>query len=233
MHYYQFNIADYRKDTVHLTPLEHYIYRTLIDWYYLDEKPIPNETEWVLRRLGLGLKDNENLQNVLSDFFINIENQWHHTRIDSEIINYHSNAEKNRRNGKLGGRPLKTQSVILGNPIKSENNPNQEPRTNNHKPKTNIKYIPQIPAELLSDFMAIRKAKRLGEVTKTAFAGLQREAEKAGLSVEQAITISVERGWGSFKASWDWQDKPSRQNQREADKQWFIGEQLIIEKEVK
>lgn len=137
MHYYQFNIADYRKDTAHLSPIEHYIYRTLIDWYYLDEKPIPNETEWVLRRLRLGLNDEEILLNVLSDFFVRQENYWHHLRIDSEISQYHANLEKNRRNGKLGGRPKKTQSVILANPNQSQKKANQELITN--KPITNTK----------------------------------------------------------------------------------------------
>ena len=53
MHYYKFNIADYRKDTTHLSMLEHGIYRTLIDWYYLDEKPIPLDVEMVARRMRL------------------------------------------------------------------------------------------------------------------------------------------------------------------------------------
>lgn len=84
------------------------------------------------------------------------------------------------------------------------------------------KFKPPIPAELLADFMAIRKAKRLGEVTKTAFQGIEREATNARLTVEQAITIAVERGWGSFKASWDWQDKPTKADQRKQDEQWFV-----------
>jgi hypothetical protein len=42
--------------------------------------------------------------------------------------------QRNKNNGKLGGRPKKTQSVISGLPDKSQNNPNQEPITNNHKP---------------------------------------------------------------------------------------------------
>ena len=40
MHYYQFNIGDYRRDTSHLSLLEHGIYRQLIDTYYLSEKPL-------------------------------------------------------------------------------------------------------------------------------------------------------------------------------------------------
>jgi uncharacterized protein YdaU (DUF1376 family) len=146
MHYYQFNIADYRKDTAHLASIEHYIYRTLIDWYYLDEKPIPNETQLVLRRLCLGSDHVENLLNVLNDFFKLTENGWEQSRIEQEIAIYHANADKNRRNGALGGRPKKindldnlekpnkTQSVILANPSETQINPNQELITNNHKP---------------------------------------------------------------------------------------------------
>ena len=51
MHYYQFNIADYRKDTAHLSLLEHGVYRQLLDWYYISEEPIPKETQVVFRRL--------------------------------------------------------------------------------------------------------------------------------------------------------------------------------------
>lgn len=134
MHYYQYNIADYRKDTAHLTPIEHYIYRSLMDWYYLDEQPIPKITQVVIRRLGLGLEQEPNLLNVLSDFFVLEENGYHQGRIDKEIAAYHSKAEKNKVNGMQGGRPKKTQSVILDNPSESQNNPNHKPLTNNHKP---------------------------------------------------------------------------------------------------
>lgn len=135
MHYYQFNIADYRKDTYHLTPIEHYIYRTLIDWYYLDEQPIPKITQVVSRRLGLGSDMEPNISNVLKDFFIEHENGWHHKRIDQEINEYHNQCDKNKTNGKLGGRPKKTQVVTSGNPKLTEANPTIT-LTTNYKPLT-------------------------------------------------------------------------------------------------
>ena len=135
MHYYKFNIADYRKDTSHLSTIEHGIYRQLIDWYYLDEKPIPLETQVVSRRLRLGSElEFLSLQNVLSDFFKEGKTGYIHKRIEVEIKDYHEQAEKNKNNGKLGGRPKKTQSVIYGLPDESQNNPNHKPITNNHKP---------------------------------------------------------------------------------------------------
>ena len=143
MHYYKFNIADYRKDTTHLSPIEHYIYRSLIDWYYLDEKPIPKETQSVIRRLCLGSDMVNLLENVLADFFKYTENGYVHKRIENEIIEYNDNAVKNKQNGKKGGRPakpytepVKTQSVTDGNPNESQINPNHKPLTINQEPLT-------------------------------------------------------------------------------------------------
>ena len=144
MHYYSFNIADYKKDTAHLKPMEHYIYRSLIDLYYLDENPIPLKTHSVMRRLCLATHEEEKmLLDVLNDFFEECEDGFYHKRISNEIGKYQSNAEKNRENGKKGGRPAKkkpkiTQSVNDGLPLESELKPNQEPLTTNQEPVTNI-----------------------------------------------------------------------------------------------
>lgn len=148
MHYYDFHIADYRKDTQHLSPIEHYIYRSLIDWYFLDESPITQNNPTVIRRLSLGsTPDAEALINgVFSDFFESKDGFWHHHRIDSMLADYHARADVNRQNGKKGGRPPKkeaetpkiepneTQSVNFANPTESESNPNQQPVTKNQQP---------------------------------------------------------------------------------------------------
>lgn len=157
MHYYQFNIKDYRKDTAHLLPIEHYIYRQLIDWYYLDEREIPKETQSVMRRLGLVSENKPDLLNVLNDFFFETETGWKHKRIEEEIANYHARVQANRDNGKKGGRPKKqqvtknrkpkkTQSVNFANPAKSEKNPNQEPITNNQEDKEKTKGKKKSPS---------------------------------------------------------------------------------------
>jgi len=134
MHYYQFNIADYRKDTVHLSLIEHAIYRELIDQYHLDETPIPLETQSVIRRLRLvSESDIAAFNNVLSDFFDKCTDGWHHKRVDQDIVEYRAMAAKNKANGKLGGRPKKTQSVSTGNPLVTQTKGNQEPITNNQE----------------------------------------------------------------------------------------------------
>ena len=144
MHYYQFHIADYRKDTAHLSPIEHYIYRTLIDLYHMDEAPITTDKRRCLRLLTLNEKDHgDSLDNVLADFFTLTDEGWRHSRVDANIAEYHANADKNRENGKKGGRPRKnpvgSQSVSSENPVGTQSqptgNPNErQPITNNQKP---------------------------------------------------------------------------------------------------
>ena len=49
--------------------------------------------------------------------------------------------------------------------------------------------------------MAIRKAKR-APMTPTALVGILREANKAHITLEQALEHCCERGWQGFKADW-------------------------------
>lgn len=58
-----------------------------------------------------------------------------------------------------------------------------------------------VPAEVFADFLTIRKAKR-APLTATALAGIRREADKVGVSLEQALTVCCERGWVGFRADW-------------------------------
>jgi DNA-binding transcriptional regulator YhcF (GntR family) len=61
--------------------------------------------------------------------------------------------------------------------------------------------LAQLPASLVSDFLEIRKAKK-SPLTQTAVDGIQREAEKAGISLEDAIRACCEFGWAGFNAGW-------------------------------
>jgi hypothetical protein len=61
--------------------------------------------------------------------------------------------------------------------------------------------IPDVDPNVVADFLKIRKAKR-APLTETALAGIQREATKAGVTLEQALRTCCERGWSGFKADW-------------------------------
>ena len=61
-----------------------------------------------------------------------------------------------------------------------------------------------ITGQLADDFITLRKAKK-APITETALKGFQSEADKAGISICEAVSITIERNWQGFNASWDWQ----------------------------
>ena len=139
MHHYPFHVGDYIRATAHLDIVEDCIYRRLIDLYMETELPIPNETQQVIRRLRLG-SSGLILETILKEFFtLEADNCWHNSRCDQEISEYKRLATVSRINGKLGGRPKKTQQVILDNPDLTQQEPSGlQPRTTNHEPIRDI-----------------------------------------------------------------------------------------------
>ena len=136
MHYYSFHVSDYIHDTAHLSIYEDVVFRRLLDLYYTSEKPIPNKTQEVSRRIRMN-EHTQVVQLILEEFFdFDSERDcWFHKRCDKAIADYQAKAERNREVGKLGGRPKSNPNA---NPQEtqtvSKHNPNQEPITNNHKP---------------------------------------------------------------------------------------------------
>lgn len=55
--------------------------------------------------------------------------------------------------------------------------------------------------QVWQDFRKLRERLR-APITATAMAGIQREADKAGISLETALVTCCERGWRGFKADW-------------------------------
>ena len=58
-----------------------------------------------------------------------------------------------------------------------------------------------VSVQTAEDYLTIRKAKRL-PLTKTALLQIQAEANKAGLTLEQALVYAIGNGWASFRAEW-------------------------------
>lgn len=158
MHYYSFNIGDYRRRTNNFTLLEHGIYRQLIDEYYLDESPLPIELKKLYRKIGAKSEEEKQIiKELLEDFFTLDTDGYQHVHCNEVIAEYHAKSLKNKENGKKGGRPKKNpeeseinpvglSGLPIANPNESESNPNQEPLTINNKPVTN-----KIPYQLIAD----------------------------------------------------------------------------------
>lgn len=101
MHSYSFHIGDYRSDTVHLGIVEHYIYRSLIDLCFLNERPLENN----LRKLGrlIRLEDEsqyETLKNILDEFFVLTDDGYINKRVSDELSQIYEKSEKARESAK-------------------------------------------------------------------------------------------------------------------------------------
>jgi uncharacterized protein YdaU (DUF1376 family) len=202
MHYFNFHIGDYISHTLHLSCEEDLAYRRLLDMYYDTEKPIPNDIPWVSRRLRMG---SEVVESVLKEFFELTQDGYRNRRADLEIREYQGFIDKQKRNGRLGGRPSKTHGLPTANPNITQKKPNQEPITNNHKPikdKATVVATPDgVSSEVWDSFVKQRKAKK-AQITDLVIKGIQSEANKAGWTLEAALQEIVIRNWQSFKADW-------------------------------
>lgn len=65
-----------------------------------------------------------------------------------------------------------------------------------------------VSIKVWADFLKLRKTLK-APVTETALNGIIREAGKVGYSLEQALTVCVERSWRGFNADWI-SDKPQQ-----------------------
>lgn len=75
-------------------------------------------------------------------------------------------------------------------------------KTTTENKRTSPPTIPGVPEELVTEWKDVRKARRAGPISQTVIDAIHREAGKAGITAEEAIRYSVERGWQGFKASW-------------------------------
>lgn len=85
-----------------------------------------------------------------------------------------------------------TQSVI---------EPSKEPSGEEYARSRAYPRPDSVPETVWSDFLKVRRAKK-APVTELAMTGLQREADRAGLTLAQALTVCCEQNWQGFKATW-------------------------------
>ena len=101
----------------------------------------------------------------------------------------------------------------------TDNNTNYKNTTDQNNKKTTQKSESEILLErfgitgqLAKDFIAHRKTKR-GAISETQLSRLQKQADKAGISICEVVEICIERNWQGFNASWDWRDEKLRTSQ--------------------
>lgn len=222
MNYYPFHIGDYASATRHLTWDEDMAYRRLIDAYYTREAPIPTDLRQAHRLvMATTPEQREAVNTVLTEFFTETPDGWINSRCDAEITAFRTKSEKATQSAQARWRNAKampTQSERNANAsqtacerIENEcegNAPNTNTNTNisttnvvDSRKRNVVKKPVDVSQEVWDSFSAIRKAKR-APISQIAIDGISREADKAGVTLEQALTVCCERGWQSFKAEY-------------------------------
>ncbi|HHF5159193.1 TPA: helix-turn-helix domain-containing protein [Haemophilus influenzae] len=141
---------------------------------------------------------------------------------DGSISNlYFLHLEQGSENFALGGEniSLGSENFALGgseniSPITSHSlEPVNEPKKTTQKSESEILLERfGITGQLAKDFIAHRKTKR-GAISETQLSRLQKQADKAGISICEVVEICIERNWQGFNASWDWRDEKLRTSQ--------------------
>jgi uncharacterized protein YdaU (DUF1376 family) len=226
MNYYQHNIGDFAILTQGLDLESVGIVIRVIDRMMSTEKPI--KTQWV--SLAFPKETQEKAICILESLFEETEEGWVHPILMGQIEQYQRNAQKNRENGKKGGRPRKSETQPKPSGFSEETQTeaketltiNQEPV--NHKPTiedTRTESAPRVKEQLVkpegvseqtwTDWQAL-KQKLCKSCTQRMVNAIVREAAKAGMTVEEAMIYQLEKGWKGFEADWITDKRPNKRS---------------------
>ena len=225
MHYYYHHIGDFIKDTSFLTNEELGIYMKLIWLYYDSESPLENNPSTLAIKIGARDKVNQ-VEGILNLFFKLENNKWHQSRCNRELENY----KKLSESGKKGAeKRWGNHRESIATPLPPHSHPNATLiATNNQEPitKNQIKDItPEgVSESIFKDYLEVRKAKK-AKWTQTALKGLQREADKAKMSLQDVMQLCCERNWVGFKAEWANSQNPV--SKQADDKSWMFSNEGI------
>jgi uncharacterized protein YdaU (DUF1376 family) len=152
MYYYEHHIGDYRRDTGHLTLLEHGIYRQLLDTIYITESPLTSDLSELMRSHCVRMADEQKaLENVLKDFFELTDSGYTHGRCERVINTFKAKSESakasakarwaNKSDNKQDVNANGMRTVCETDAFGMLTN-NHKPITNNHKPSKDQSETP-------------------------------------------------------------------------------------------
>jgi uncharacterized protein YdaU (DUF1376 family) len=133
MHYYKRNLGDYAKKTGRLTMLQHGAYTLLIDACY-DREVFPTLEQAIDWTWASTEAEIDAVKFVLSRFFkLSSDGQYVQDRILEELLQYHKNADTNKRIA-IDRETKRKEKSTNRVQIVDEPPPNQEPLTTNQEP---------------------------------------------------------------------------------------------------
>ena len=201
MHYYQFNIGDYKSHTEHLSEMEDLAYRRLLDWYYLHESPIPLDLDEVSRQIRMR-SHTECIAVVLREFFEHTKKGWVSHRANIEIAKAGEKSTKAKASAEARWNKGKNANAL---PAQSESNATHNTRHITQDTKkgkaTDVACPPDVSPQVWQDWLQLRKTKK-ASVTETVVKGARSEAAKINWTLEQFLAEWCTRGSQGLKAEW-------------------------------
>lgn len=202
MHYYQFNIGDYKSHTEHLSEMEDLTYRRLLDWYYLHETPIPLDETEVARQIRMR-SHSDCIAVVLREYFECTDDGWIHHRANKELAKAGDKSQKASESAKARWDRQKDANALQP---QSESNATHNTQhitqdTKHKKKATVVACPPDVGKQEWEDWLSLRKAKK-APVTETVLKSARKEAEKAGITLNAFLTIWCARGSQGLQADW-------------------------------
>lgn len=198
-------IGDYLSATTRLSTEQHGAYLLLIMDYW-KHGSLPNDDRVLAQITRMTPDAWSNARSILEGFFEVTDKHWMHTRIEKELENAKINKDVATKRAKAGAE------ARWGNKNASSNAqamPEQSlgdatspsPSPSYKKDKKDIAQPDGVLDSVWQDFVKHRKQKKAA-ITETALKGIDREARKAGISLNDALQEICSRGWTGFKAEW-------------------------------
>jgi uncharacterized protein YdaU (DUF1376 family) len=211
-------IGDYLADTARLTTEQHGAYLLLIMDYWRSGK-LPDDDRVLAQICKMSLDAWSNARASIQHYFSIEDGFWVHSRIEAEKVSAETNKGKKTEQARNAAKARwsKDQNNAQSNAVSNagamlEQCPSPSPSPS--KNKTTNTPPDGVSQSVWDDFVRQRKAKK-ASITDTAIQGIEREAKKANMTLNDALQEICARGWTGFKAEWvadkqqvstDWRD---------------------------
>lgn len=230
MHFYKFHIGDYMSHTRHLSHYEDLAYRRLLDFYFLHEQPIRHRD--AARHIGMRDHEEDVLTVLNEFFlstengFVNVraDKEISEFRKHQAVSAFGAFVRDNPSLKEIASKEdfifhyldnsideyissLRVNDV----PIKDTSSGDDAPLTTNHKPlttnhvkekATSVACPDSVSQQVWDDWMTVRKEKKAKTLTETGWNQFVKQVEKAGWTLEQAISHCCLKQWVGFEAAW-------------------------------
>ena len=216
MHYFQFNIGDYARDTAHLTEMEDLAYRRMLDLYYRAEGPLPSSIDEIARLIRMR-SHTASIAIVLQDFFAECADGYRNQRADQELRSIYEKSAKAKASANARWNKNKDLQKPDAMRTHSEGNANDMlPITHNTitqdtevkdkvSQKLDFSSWPSMPSQNLMDEWKALRRRMKAPVTQTVVNRTGKELHKAlevGFTVDQCFEQWIYKGWRGFEAAW-------------------------------